>query len=84
VGLKESLTRPVLHKRKQKEQAEAAHQISAGALYAQAINQAGKITGAVLVEIGPEGWTPTQQPPELTPFLRHFLRGSSFYFYLGE
>jgi hypothetical protein len=38
----------------------------------------------LLVEIGPEGWTPTQQPPELTPNLRPFLRGSYFYFYLGE
>jgi hypothetical protein len=36
------------------------------------------------VEIGPEGWTPTQQPPGLTPFLRSLLRGSYFYFYLSE
>jgi hypothetical protein len=38
----------------------------------------------LLVEIGPEGWTPTQQPPELTPFLRSLLRGSYFNFYLSE
>jgi hypothetical protein len=24
----------------------------------------------MLVEIGPEGWTPTQQPPEFSPSLR--------------
>jgi hypothetical protein len=36
----------------------------------------------LLVEIGPEGWTPTQQPPEFSPFLRSLSRGS--YFYLGE
>jgi hypothetical protein len=39
---------------------------------------------ALLVEIGPEGRAPTQQPPELTPYLRPFLRGSYFYVYLGE
>jgi hypothetical protein len=33
---------------------------------------------ALLVEIGPEGWTPTQQPPEFSPSLRLLLRG---YFY---
>jgi hypothetical protein len=38
----------------------------------------------MLVEIGPEGWTPTQQPPELTPFLRPLSRGSYFYFYSSE
>jgi hypothetical protein len=38
----------------------------------------------VLVEIGPEGWTPTQQPPEFSPFLRSLSRGSYFYFYLSE
>jgi hypothetical protein len=32
----------------------------------------------LLVEIGPEGWTPTQQPLEFFPFLRLLLRG---YFY---
>jgi hypothetical protein len=34
----------------------------------------------VLVEIGPEGWTPTQQPPESSPSLR--LLPCDFYFYL--
>jgi predicted Mrr-cat superfamily restriction endonuclease len=34
----------------------------------------------VLVEIGPEGWTPTQQPPESTPSPR--LLPCDFYFYL--
>jgi hypothetical protein len=34
----------------------------------------------VLVEIGPEGWTPTQQPPEFSPSPR--LLPSDFYFYL--
>jgi hypothetical protein len=38
----------------------------------------------LLVEIGPEGWTPTQQPPELSPSLRSLSRGSCFYFYLSE
>jgi hypothetical protein len=38
--------------------------------------------GGVLVEIGPEGWTPTQQPPEFSPFLRSLSQGP--YFYLGE
>jgi hypothetical protein len=38
----------------------------------------------VLVEIGPEGWTPTQQPPELSPSLRPLSRGTFFYFYLSE
>jgi hypothetical protein len=38
----------------------------------------------LLVEIGPEGWTPTQQPPELTPFPRSLSRGSYFYFYSRE
>jgi hypothetical protein len=33
----------------------------------------------VLVEIGPEGWTPTQQPPELSPSLRSLPRGCYFY-----
>jgi hypothetical protein len=36
----------------------------------------------VLVEIGPEGWTPTQQPPEFSPSLRLLPRG--YYFYLRE
>jgi hypothetical protein len=30
---------------------------------------------SLLVEIGPEGWTPTQQPPELFPSLRQLPRG---------
>jgi hypothetical protein len=38
----------------------------------------------LLVEIGPEGLTPTQQPPEFTPFLRSLSRGSYYYFYLSE
>jgi hypothetical protein len=33
----------------------------------------------VLVEIGPEGWTPTQQPPEFSPSRLLLPRG--FYFY---
>jgi hypothetical protein len=36
----------------------------------------------LLVEIGPEGWTPTQQPPEFTPSLRLLPQG--YYFYLCE
>jgi hypothetical protein len=36
----------------------------------------------LLVEIGPEGWTPTQQPPEFSPSLRPFPLG--YYFYLYE
>jgi hypothetical protein len=36
----------------------------------------------VLVEIGPEGWTPTQQPPEFTPSLR--LSTLSPYYYSCE
>jgi hypothetical protein len=36
----------------------------------------------LLVEIGPEGWTPTQQPPEFSPSLRLLSQG--FYFYLCE
>jgi hypothetical protein len=37
----------------------------------------------VLVEIGPEGCTPTQQPPEFSPSLRLLPLG--YYFYLcGE
>jgi hypothetical protein len=39
-------------------------------------------TGAVLVEIGPEGWTPTQQPPGFSPSLRLLPRG--YYFYLRK
>jgi hypothetical protein len=35
----------------------------------------------LLVEIGPKGWTPTQQPPEFSPFLRSLSQCS--YFYLG-
>jgi hypothetical protein len=38
--------------------------------------------GRVLVEIGPEGWTPTQQPPELFSSLWLLLRG--YFFYQGE
>jgi hypothetical protein len=33
----------------------------------------------MLVEIGPEGWTPTQQPPEFSPFLRLLPLGLYFY-----
>jgi hypothetical protein len=36
----------------------------------------------LLVEIGPEGWTPTQQPPELSPPLRPLPL--VYYFYLCE
>jgi hypothetical protein len=39
-------------------------------------------TAVLLVEIGPEGWTPTQQPPEFSPSLRSLSPG--FYFYLCE
>jgi hypothetical protein len=38
--------------------------------------------GLLLVEIRPEGCTPTQQPPEFTPSLRLLPRG--FYFYLRK
>jgi hypothetical protein len=37
---------------------------------------------SLLVEIGLEGWTPTQQPPEFSPSLRSLSLG--FYFYLCE
>jgi hypothetical protein len=33
----------------------------------------------LLVGIGPEGWTPTQQPPELSPSLRLLSRDCYFY-----
>jgi hypothetical protein len=33
----------------------------------------------VLVGIGPEGWTPTQQPPELSPSLLLLTRDCYFY-----
>jgi hypothetical protein len=33
----------------------------------------------LLLEIGPEGWTPTQQPPESFPSLRLLLRGYFYY-----
>jgi hypothetical protein len=33
----------------------------------------------LLVGIGPEGWTPTQQPPEFSPSLRLLPRGCYFY-----
>jgi hypothetical protein len=33
----------------------------------------------LLVEIGPEGWTPTQQPPEFSPSLRLLPQGLYFY-----
>jgi hypothetical protein len=36
----------------------------------------------LLVEIRPEGRTPTQQPPEFSPSLRLLPRG--FYFYLRK
>jgi hypothetical protein len=36
----------------------------------------------LLVEIGPEGWTPTQQPPEFSPSLHLLPQGN--YFYLRE
>jgi hypothetical protein len=36
----------------------------------------------LLLEIGPEGWTPTQQPPEFSPSLRLLPQGH--YFYLRE
>jgi hypothetical protein len=36
----------------------------------------------LLVEIGPEGWTPTQQPPDSSSLLRLFSRG--YYFYSQE
>jgi hypothetical protein len=29
-----------------------------------------EVGAKLLVEIGPEGWTPTQQPPEFSPSLR--------------
>jgi hypothetical protein len=48
----------------------------------QWLGRAGLCGGGVLVEIGPEGWTPTQQPPEFSPFLRSLSQGS--YFYLSE
>jgi hypothetical protein len=35
--------------------------------------------GPLLVEIGPEGWTPTQQPPELSPSLRLLPLGYCLY-----
>jgi hypothetical protein len=37
---------------------------------------------SMLVEIGPEGWTPTQQPPEFSPSLSPLPL--DYYFYLGE
>jgi hypothetical protein len=36
----------------------------------------------LLVEIGPEGWTPTQQPPEFPPSLCLLPQG--YYFYLRK
>jgi hypothetical protein len=43
----------------------------------------GCVSSYMLVEVGPEGWTPTQQPPEFSPTFR--LLPQSFYFYLcGE
>jgi hypothetical protein len=47
-----------------------------------AAGDAGLRARLVLVEIGPEGWTPTQQPPEFSPLLRSLSRGS--YLYLSE
>jgi hypothetical protein len=41
-----------------------------------------EVGAKLLVEIGPEGWTPTQQPPEFSPSLRSLSLG--FYFYLCE
>jgi hypothetical protein len=41
-----------------------------------------EVGAKLLVEIGPEGWTPTQQPPEFSPSLRSLSQG--FYFYLRE
>jgi hypothetical protein len=41
-----------------------------------------EVGAKLLVEIGPEGWTPTQQPPEFSPSLRLLSRG--YYFYLRE
>jgi hypothetical protein len=39
-----------------------------------------EVGAKLLVEIGPEGWTPTQQPPESSPSPR--LLPCDFYFYL--
>jgi hypothetical protein len=47
-----------------------------------ACRRAGPDTNPMLVEIGPEGWTPTQQPPEISPSLRSLPLG--YYFYLRE
>jgi hypothetical protein len=38
--------------------------------------------GGVLVEIGPEGWTPTQQPLEFSSSLQPLPLG--YYYYLRE
>jgi hypothetical protein len=38
-----------------------------------------KTGNVLLVEIGPEGWTPTQQPPESFPSLRSLSRDCYFY-----
>jgi hypothetical protein len=38
-----------------------------------------EVDAKLLVEIGPEGWTPTQQPPELSPSLSLLSRDCYFY-----
>jgi hypothetical protein len=38
-----------------------------------------EVGAKLLVEIGPEGWTPTQQPSKLFPSLRPLLRGYFYY-----
>jgi hypothetical protein len=41
-----------------------------------------EVGAKLLVEIEPEGWTPTQQPPECFPSLRLLLRG--YFHYIGR
>jgi hypothetical protein len=38
-----------------------------------------EVGAKLLVEIGLEGWTPTQQPPEFSPSLRLLPRGCYLY-----
>jgi hypothetical protein len=38
-----------------------------------------RVARFLLVEVGPEGWTPTQQPPVFSPSLRLLQQGFCFY-----